>query len=77
MALHQYSKTLYKRVGVEPSGNPFNSLVQLEYENGIPRNPFINAGSIAVTDALVSFYQDEYRALEVILNFIRQISDEP
>ena len=76
LALHQYSKTLYQRIGVEPSGNPFNSLVQLEYENGIPRNPFINAGAIAVTDALVSFYQDEYRALEVILNFIREISDE-
>ncbi len=77
LALSQYSKRLYKRVGVEPSGNPFNSLVQLEYENGIPRNPFINAGAIAVTDALVSHYQDEYRALEVILNFVRQISDEP
>jgi len=77
LALSQYSKRLYKRVGVEPSGNPFNSLVQLEYENGIPRNPFINAGAIAVTDALVSYYQDEYRALEVILNFVRQISDEP
>ncbi len=76
LALSQYSKRLYKRVGVEPSGNPFNSLVQLEYENGIPRNPFINAGAIAVTDALVSHYQDEYRALEVILNFVRQISDE-
>ena len=28
-------KNLWKRVGREPSGNPFNSLVQLEYENGI------------------------------------------
>jgi glutaminase len=77
LALHHYSKALYKRIGVEPSGNPFNSLVQLEYENGIPRNPFINAGAIAVTDALVSWYKDEYRALEVILNFVRNISDEP
>jgi len=37
-------KELWKRVDVEPSGDPFNSLAQLEYENGIPRNPFINAG---------------------------------
>jgi len=44
---------LWQRVGVEPSGNPFNSLVQLEYENGIPRNPFINAGALVVVDALL------------------------
>lgn len=43
---------LWDHVGREPSGNPFNSLVQLEYENGIPRNPFINAGALVVTDRL-------------------------
>ncbi|CAM5597111.1 glutaminase [Streptomyces diastaticus] len=43
---------LWEHVGREPSGNPFNSLVQLEYENGIPRNPFINAGALVVTDRL-------------------------
>ena len=36
---------LWKRVDVEPSGNPFNSLLQLEADHGIPRNPFINAGA--------------------------------
>ena len=46
--------TLWERVGREPSGNAFNSLVQLEYENGIPRNPFINAGALVITDLLVS-----------------------
>jgi glutaminase len=45
---------IWKRVFREPSGNPFNSLVQLESENGIPRNPFINAGAIVVTDRLLS-----------------------
>ncbi len=74
-ALHLYSKSLYSRVGVEPSGNPFNSLVQLEYENGIPRNPFINAGALVITDALISHYGDEYKTLETILNFVRSISD--
>jgi len=44
---------VWERVGIEPSGNPFNSLVQLEYEKGIPRNPFINAGALAVTDLLL------------------------
>ena len=74
LALKIYSKELYKRIGVEPSGNPFNSLVQLEYERGIPRNPFINAGAIVVTDSLISHYGDEYKALEVIMNFVREIS---
>ena len=33
-------------------GQPFNSLVQLEFEQGIPRNPFINAGALVVSDLL-------------------------
>lgn len=45
---------IWKRVFREPSGNPFNSLVQLEHEDGIPRNPFINAGALVVTDRLLS-----------------------
>ncbi len=74
LAIDIYSKTLYKRVGVEPSGSPFNSLVQLEYENGIPRNPFINAGAIVVADALMSHFGGEYASLEKIMNFTREIS---
>ncbi len=77
LALDLYSTELYKRVGVEPSGNPFNSLVQLEYENGIPRNPFINAGAIAITDSLVTYYKDQYKTLEVIMNFVRDLSGNP
>ena len=44
---------IWNRVGREPSGNAFNSIVQLEQECGIPRNPFINAGALVVTDALL------------------------
>ncbi len=44
---------LWQCVGKEPSGSPFNSLVQLEYEKGIPRNPFINAGALVITDKLL------------------------
>ena len=44
---------LWECVGKEPSGSPFNSLVQLEYEKGIPRNPFINAGALVITDKLL------------------------
>ena len=72
MALDIYGKSLYKRVGVEPSGNAFNSLVQLEYEQGIPRNPFINAGAITVTDTLVSHYKDQ--TIEAIVDFIQKLS---
>lgn len=54
MALQRYGGDLWQRVGKEPSGTAFNSLVQLEYEQGIPRNPFINAGALVVTDALAS-----------------------
>ncbi len=77
LALEHYSRELYKRVGVEPSGNPFNSLVQLEYEKGIPRNPFINAGALVVTDALISHYRDDYNTLEAILGFIRRLTANP
>jgi len=76
LAIDIYSKSLYKRVGVEPSGSAFNSLVQLEYENGIPRNPFINAGAIVIADALISNFGGEYAALEKIMQFTRAISDD-
>lgn len=54
MAYPLLGEKLWERVGVEPSGDPFNSLVQLEYESGIPRNPLINAGALVVSDVLVS-----------------------
>ena len=76
LALHFYGRELYRRVWREPSGNPFNSLVQLEYEEGIPRNPFINAGAIVVTDSLINHYQSADKTLDAILGFIREISDD-
>ncbi|TPQ22460.1 glutaminase [Streptomyces sporangiiformans] len=59
---------LWEHVGREPSGNAFNSLVQLEYENGIPRNPFINAGALVVTDRLQAQTGD---AVGALLGFLR------
>ena len=75
-ALNIYSKALYNRVGREPSGNPFNSLVQLEYEHGIPRNPFINAGAIVTTDTLISHFKNSADTFDHILSFIRAVSDD-
>ncbi len=54
LAMRSQGDALWERIGREPSGSPFNSLVQLESERGIPRNPFINAGAIAVADRLLS-----------------------
>lgn len=54
LAFDLEAEKLWDRVGVEPSGTPFNSLVQLEYEKGIPRNPLINAGALVICDVLVS-----------------------
>jgi glutaminase len=54
LAMQRLSERLWDRIGREPSGDPFNSLVQLEHEHGVPRNPLINAGAIAVADRLVS-----------------------
>ena len=54
LGMQRMGERLWDRIGREPSGNPFNSLVQLEHEHGVPRNPLINAGAIAVADRLVS-----------------------
>ncbi|CAL9458325.1 Thermolabile glutaminase [Actinosynnema sp. ALI-1.44] len=66
--------SLWARVGREPSGNPFNSLVQLEHEDGIPRNPFINAGALVVTDRLLTLTGD---ARGAVLELLRAESGNP
>ncbi|MEA3522239.1 MAG: glutaminase [Campylobacterota bacterium] len=76
LALRYYGCQFDLRMKHEPSGNPFNSLVQLEYEAGIPRNPFINAGAIVVTDALISHYKGSSLSYESIRAFIRDIADD-
>lgn len=62
---------LWKRMGKEPSGTAFNSLVQLEFEKGKPRNPFINAGALVMSDILISRMKD---VEQTFLNFVREIS---
>ncbi|MER7203889.1 glutaminase [Streptomyces sp. CB01635] len=74
LVLAREGDELWKHVGREPSGNPFNSLVQLEYENGIPRNPFINAGALVVTDRLQTQTGD---AAGILLKFLRAESGNP
>jgi len=63
---------IWDRLGVEPSGTAFNSLVQLEADNGIPRNPFINAGAIVISDILLSNLENPK---EDFLAFVRRVSN--
>lgn len=58
LALQSIGDALWQRVGREPSGNAFNSLIQLELENGRPRNPFINAGALVVADVVLGHHDD-------------------
>lgn len=64
---------IWRRVWREPSGTPFNSTVQLESDNGVPRNPFINAGALVITDMLVSDHGPG-GAIAAILGFMQLIS---
>lgn len=73
MALYEPDE-LWARVGKEPSGQAFNSMIQLELENGIPRNPFINPGAIVISDMLYSrLCAPQYRMLELV----RELSCNP
>ncbi|MDL2304489.1 glutaminase [Bacteroides sp. OttesenSCG-928-D19] len=70
MGLSFEGESLWKRLGVEPSGSAFNSVTQLELEKGIPRNPLINAGALVMTDVLLSHLD---RPEEQYLEFVRQL----
>ncbi|MBL0913949.1 MAG: glutaminase [Sphingopyxis sp.] len=75
LALRRVGSALWDSVGREPSGSAFNSIVQLENEQGVPRNPFINAGAIATTDRLIDG-RDLDTAVAEILDFVRARSGD-
>lgn len=74
LAFKLMGNQIWERVGVEPSGSAFNSLVQLEYERGIPRNPLINAGAIVICDILTTCLE---APKEELIGFIRGLSGNP
>ena len=71
LALKHLGNELWERVGREPSGSAFNSLLHLEYEHGKPRNPFINAGALVVTDAVLGLHPD---MPEAIVQAVRRLA---
>ncbi|GAB7553609.1 glutaminase [Novosphingobium sp. 11B] len=75
LALGAVGDQLWNRVGREPSGSAFNSIVQLETEHGIPRNPFINAGAIVVCDVLLGRLQPR-EAIGQMLRFVRELAGD-
>jgi glutaminase len=75
LALGKVGDSLWERVGREPSGSAFNSIVQLEHERGIPRNPFINAGAIVVADIVLAGHQPR-EAIGHILQFVRFLAND-
>ena len=75
IALGRLGDQLWERVGREPSGQAFNSILQLEHEAGIPRNPFINAGAIVVTDAILSGHAPR-EVLGEVLRFLREATGD-
>lgn len=72
LAYKLVGENLWTRLGVEPSGTAFNSLVQLEADQGKPRNPFINAGALVISDVLLTQLQ---HPKEDFLDFVRSLSD--
>lgn len=75
LALGKLGDFVWTRVGREPSGDPFNSIVQLEHEHGRPRNPFINAGAIAVVDVIMQRHEPKEVLAEILL-FIRFLAND-
>jgi len=71
LAMARTDDTLWERVRMEPSGQAFNSIVQLEWEHGIPRNPFINAGALVIADVLTSRYSSSKTAF---VQYVRHLA---
>jgi glutaminase len=74
LVLSRVGDEIWTRVGKEPSGAPFNSLILLEHERGVPRNPFINAGALVVADCLLSVSREPERLLR---DYARLLAGNP
>jgi len=76
LALERFGPGLWERVGREPSGSAFNSIVQLESERGKPRNPLINPGAMVVTDQLIGDRSADAAIADLLALLRAQARDE-
>jgi glutaminase len=74
LAMRLEGDAVWERVGREPSGTAFNSLVQLEVERGVPRNPFVNAGALVVLDMVLGHQRE---GEDLLLDFVRRAASNP
>jgi glutaminase len=75
MAMGKVGDGLWQRIGNKPSSESFNSIVELEREQGVPRNPFVNAGALVVADILLGSHEPR-EAIGEILRFVRFLADD-
>ena len=73
MAYQREGDNLWKRVDVEPSGTAFNSLIQLEADKGIPRNPMNNSGALVICDVLLDYLAEPKKDL---LAFVHSLTGD-
>jgi glutaminase len=72
LALEAHGEALWERVGRDPSGDPFNSIIDLERHRGTPRNPFINAGALVVIDMLLDRYSAD-EEVQAVVDFVAEL----
>ncbi|OLP53891.1 glutaminase [Rhizobium rhizosphaerae] len=75
LAMGKHGENIWRRVGREPSGSAFNSIVQLEQEGGKPRNPFINAGAITISDLILAGHTPR-EVIGEIVRFMRYLAND-
>lgn len=74
LVLKDFGDELWERVGRDPSGDPYNSVIDLERHKGYPRNPFVNAGALIVVDMLLDILPPE-QEVEAVVQFVAGLID--
>ncbi|MBL0848992.1 MAG: glutaminase [Candidatus Liberibacter ctenarytainae] len=75
VTLKKVDEDIWKRINREPFACSFDSIGQLEKGNGVPCNPFVNAGAIVMTDVILEGSSVEHE-IENFLNFVRDLAND-